>query len=96
MKAAKWSVQPKNQKNEAPPPSARHCFFPLLTVCNLQQCFGDNTASYVESLAAVVASIWAMNIRNSQTAYLGHRQTAKGLRWLVREQKTLERGQKIC
>lgn len=66
--------------------SALHHFFPLLTVCDLQKCFGNNTASDVESLAAVETAIRALNIGNGQTAHLGDRQTAKGLWWLVREE----------
>lgn len=73
------------------PASALHHSFLLLTVCDLQQCFGNNAASDVESLAAVEAAIRALNIGNGQTAHLGDRQTAKGLWWLVREQETLER-----
>lgn len=60
-----------------------HYSFPLLTVCNLQQCFGDNTASNVESLADVEASIRTLNIRDGQAAHLRDGQATKGLRRLV-------------
>ncbi|TNN86759.1 hypothetical protein EYF80_002942 [Liparis tanakae] len=46
------------------------------------QCFGNNAASYVESLAAVEAAVRALHIGNSQTAHLGDGQTAEGLRRL--------------
>lgn len=76
-------------------PSALHHSFSLLTVCDLQQRFGYNTASDVESLAAVEGAIRALNIRNGQTAHLGDRQTAKGLWWLVREEEALEGRQSL-
>lgn len=80
--------------NISPPPSALHHPFPLLTVCDLQQGFGNNTASDVESLAAVEAAIGVLNVGDGQTTRLGDRETAKGLRRLVREEETLERRQR--
>lgn len=72
------------------PSSALHHHLLLLTVCNLQQRFGNNAASDVKSLAAIKAAIITLNIGNGQTAHLGDGQPAKGLRWLVGEEKTLE------
>ena len=75
-----------------PPPqqSALHHPFPLLTVCDLQQRLGNNTASDVESLAAVEAAIRALNIGNGQTAHLGDGEAAEGLRRLGGEEEALE------
>lgn len=42
-----------------------------LTVRNLQQCFGNNAASNVESLTAVQAAIRSLNVSDGQTAHLG-------------------------
>lgn len=67
----------------------------LLTVCDLQQGFGNKTTSYVESLAAVEAAIRVLNVGNGQTARLGDREAAKWLRRLVREEETLERRREI-
>lgn len=61
-----------------------------LTVRDLQQSFGNNTAGDVESLAAVEAAVGALNIGNSQTAHLGDRETAEGLLRLRGEEETLE------
>lgn len=50
-----------------------------LTVRDLQQSFGNNTAGDVESLAAVEAAVGALDIGNGQTAHLGDGEAAKGL-----------------
>lgn len=65
--------------------------FLILTVCDLQQGFGNNTAGDVESLAAIEAAIGVLYIGNGQTTRLGDRESAKGLRRLVGEEETLER-----
>lgn len=84
----------RNGLNKSPlicPPS----LLPLLTVCDLKQCFGNDTAGDVESLAAVEAAIRALNISNGQTAHLRDRLTAEELGRLVREEETLEREREI-
>lgn len=63
----------------------------LLTVCDLQQGFGNDTTSDVESLAAIEAAIRMLNVGNGQTPRLGDREAAKGLRRLVGEEETLGR-----
>lgn len=65
--------------------------FLLLTVCDLQQGFGNDTAGNVESLAAIEAAIRALNVGNGQTTRLGDREAAEGLRRLVGEEETLGR-----
>lgn len=65
--------------------------FVLLTVCDLQQGFGNDTAGDVESLAAIEAAIRVLNIGNGQTTRLGDREAAEGLRRLVGEEETLGR-----
>lgn len=71
--------------NDACPP------FVLLTVCDLQQGFGNDTPGDVESLAAIEAAIRVLNVGNGQTTCLGDREAAEGLRRLVGEEETLGR-----
>ncbi len=90
--AKRLNTDARNVRKKNIPPTALHHSLPVLTFCDLQQCFGDNTASYVESLAAVEASISLLNTCNGQTAHLRDRETTKRLWGLVGEEETLERG----
>lgn len=65
--------------------------FVLLTVCDLQQGFGNDTPGDVESLAAIEAAIRVLNVGNGQTTRLGDWEAAEGLRRLVGEEETLGR-----
>lgn len=80
-----FSVLKENMLRTARPP------FLLLTVCDLQQGFGNDTPGYVESLAAIEAAIRVLNVGNGQTTRLGDREAAEGLRRLVGEEETLGR-----
>lgn len=61
-----------------------------LTVCNLQQGFGDHTAGDVEGLTAVISSIWTLDCRDGEISCLRHRESAGRRRRLRREQEVLE------
>lgn len=64
------------------------------TVCNLQQGFGDHTASDVQSLTAVVASVRTLHRRDGQIARLRDREPTGGRRRLRGEQEVLEKGKR--
>lgn len=75
-------------------PSLTHSFWKkqkkrLLTVGDLQQGFGDDAASDVQGLAAVVAHVWALSVGDGEVPGLRHRQSAEGLRRLWGEEQVL-------
>lgn len=75
-------------------PSLTHRFWKkqkkrLLTVGDLQQGFGDDAASDVQGLAAVVAHVWALSVGDGEVPGLRHRQSAEGLRRLWGEEQVL-------
>ena len=67
-----------------------------LTICDLQQGLGDDGASDVEGLAAVVSPVRALGVCDGQVPRLGDRQAGGGLGRLVGKQQVLNREGKEC
>lgn len=63
----------------------------VLTVCDLKLGLGHDAACYSESLTDVVAGVRALHRWNGQFSIHGHWNAAVSLRWLVGEQKVLQR-----
>ncbi len=68
---------------------------PVLTVCDLKLCFGQDAARHRQSLADIVSRVCPLDRRDGQISTGRHRETTVGLLRLIWKQEVLHKQRKV-